>query len=355
MTLFEPYTLGNVALTNRVVMSPMTRCRATNNIPNDLLALYYRQRASAGLIITEGTSPSPEGLGYARIPGIFSDAQELGWSRVTAAVHAEGGRIFLQMMHTGRIGHPANLPPGARVLAPSAIRPSGQIYTDSEGMQDHPVPEEMSAEDIARTIGEFADGAERAVRAGFDGIELHAANGYLLEQFLNPAANRRSDRYGATAEGRMRFVLEVARAVCDRIGGRRVGIRVSPYGVFNNMGPFEGIDDFYAELSRILSETGLVYIHVVDHSGMGAPPVSAEVKKRIRENFRGTYILSGSYDRPRAEQDLANGLGDLVAFGRPFLANPDLTEKLRQNLPWKEADPATFYTPGPAGYTELGP
>jgi N-ethylmaleimide reductase len=352
MPLFDSCNLGDFTLKNRIVMSPMTRSRATDNTPNDLMVLYYDQRATAGLIITEGTSPSPNGLGYARIPGIFSEAQERGWGKVTQAVHEKGGRIFLQMMHTGRISHPDNLPPGAKVIAPSAIPCSGQMFTDIAGMQDYPIPAEMTAEDILRTVAEFADGAERAMRAGFDGIELHAANGYLLEQFLNPAANRRPDSYGKAEDGRMRFVVEVAHAVCGRIGARHVGIRVSPYGVFNDMAPFEGIDRFYADLSRKLSEIGLVYIHVVDHSGMGAPPVSTEVKKLIRENFKGTYILSGNYNRLRAEQDLAEGLGDLVAFGRPFISNPDLVEKLQNNLSWKEADPSTFYSPGPQGYTD---
>lgn len=352
MKLFASTTLGKLALPNRVVMAPMTRSRALGNIPNELMAQYYGQRAGAGLLITEGTSPSPNGLGYPRIPGIFSDAQARGWEMVTAMVHSKGGRIFLQLMHTGRVSHPANMPDGARVLSSSAVRLDGQMYTDASGPQDHPVPEAMSEEDIRQAVAEYASAAERAVGSGFDGVELHAANGYLPEQFLNPAVNRRADGYGGTPEGRMRFVLETAGAVAERIGGERVGIRVSPYGAFNGMGAFEGVDDFYGELSRRLSGLGLVYIHVVDHSGMGAPPVSPEVKRRIRENFPGAYILSGDYDASRAERDLDDGRGDLVAFGRPFIANPDLVEKLRKGLPLAQPDPSTFYTPGPKGYTD---
>jgi len=352
MKLFEPVTMKRLQLKNRVVMAPMTRSRAIGNMATDLIAQYYSQRAGAGLIITEGISPSPNGLGYARIPGLFTAEQAESWRQVTKGVHDRGAKFFAQLMHTGRASHPANLPKGARVVAPSSIPLSGKIWTDSEGEQPYPVPQEMSLADIKSTIGEYARAGELAIAAGFDGIELHGANGYLLDQFLNPKANKRTDAYGATAEGRMRFVLETAQAAVDKIGGDRVGIRVSPYGVFNDTGAFEGIDQFYAELSRRLSAIGLVHIHVVDHSTMGAPPVSADVKRLIRENFKGTYILSGGYDRDRAEKDLAEGKGDLVAFGRPFIANPDLVEKLRDGRTLTQPDKSLFYTPGREGYTD---
>lgn len=352
MKLFEPATLGKLKLKNRVVMAPMTRSRAIGNVPNDIMAEFYRQRAGAGLLITEGTSPSPNGLGYARIPGLFNATQAEGWKKVTQAVHGGGGKIFLQIMHTGRASHPFNLPAGAKVLAPSAVRLSGQMWTDSKQLQDYPVPQEMTVADIQNAVAEYANAAELAVQAGFDGIELHGANGYLIEQFLNPAANKRTDAYGGSAEGRMRFALEVAEAVVKKIGGDRVGIRVSPYGVFNDTGPFDGIDAFYAELARKLSALGLLYIHIVDHSAMGAPPVSPEVKRLIRENFKGICILSGGYDADRAESDLAAGKADLVAFGRPFIANPDLVEKLRGKLPLNQPDQSKFYTVGPEGYTD---
>lgn len=352
MKLFEPTKLGNLSLKNRIVMAPMTRSRAIDNVPNDLMATYYGQRAGAGLIITEGTSPSPNGLGYARIPGLFDDRQVAGWRKTTDAVHAKGSRIFLQLMHTGRVSHAANMPAGTRILAPSAVAVSGQMWTDTQGQQPHPVPHAMTVDEIEQAVNEYARSAQLSLEAGFDGVELHAANGYLLEQFLNPAANRRSDEYGGSPENRMRFALGVAEAVVRKIGAEKTGIRISPYGVFNDMGPFDGIESFYQELAKKLSALGLAYVHVVDHSGMGAPPVDPEVKEVIRREFKGRYILSGSYDAVSAKRDLEAGKGDLVAFGRPFLANPDLVEKLRSGGALKDADPSKFYTPGPDGYTD---
>jgi N-ethylmaleimide reductase len=227
--LFSKTTLGSLTLQNHLVIAPMTRNRATNNIPNDLMAQYYAQRASAGLIITEGTSPSPNGLGYPRIPGIFSAAQVAGWKRVTDAVHARGAKIFIQFMHCGRIAHPLNLPSGAHMLAPSAVAAAGDIYTDAEGMKQNAMPQAMTEADIKTTIQEFAQAAKNAVAAGFDGVELHGANGYLLEQFIRPNSNQRTDRYGGSIENRARFVLEVADAVIEAIGKDKVGIRLSPF------------------------------------------------------------------------------------------------------------------------------
>jgi len=351
--LFSPYRLGALELRNRVVMAPMTRSRAAGNVPDGLVATYYEQRSEAGLIITEGTSPSPNGLGYPRIPGLFSDVQAQGWSKVTAAVHRAGGRIFVQLMHTGRVGHPRNLPAGARVLGPSAVAAPGTMYTDTQGLQPHPVPQAMSEDAIAETIGEFERAAELAVgAAGFDGVELHGANGYLIDQFLNTASNQRRDGWGGSVEGRSRFAVEVARRVAARIGAGRVGLRISPYGVFNGMAPDAEQDALYGHLAQAVGQLGLAYIHVVDHSAMGAPPVKDEVKALIRERFRGTYVLSGGYDRERAERDLAAGRGELVAFGRPFLANPRLVSRLRRGAPLAAPDPATFYTPGAQGYTD---
>ncbi len=352
MKLLEKAPLGKVTLSNRIVMAPLTRSRAINNIPNDLMVEYYAQRASAGLLITEGTSPSPNGLGYARIPGLYNSEQVSGWRKVTNAVHERGGHIFIQLMHTGRVTHPANLPVGAAALAPSAVPLSGKMWTDTDGMQDFPLAREMTLAEVKGAISEYIKSAELAVEAGFDGVEIHAANGYLAEQFLNPAANQRKDIYGGSSENRMRFVLEVASGIAEKIGGDRVGIRVSPYGIFNDTGPFEGIDAFYGELAEKLSAIGLAYIHVVDHTAMGAPPVPSGVKKMIREHFKGTYILSGGYTADRAEHDLIEKQGDLVAFGRPFISNPDLVEKIRSGTPLREPDSSTFYTPGPAGYTD---
>jgi N-ethylmaleimide reductase len=351
--LFTPITLGKLALRNRVVMAPMTRSRAIGNVPNALMAKYYGDRAAAGLIITEGVSPSPNGLGYARIPGLFSDAQSAGWKSVTDAVHAAGGRIFVQFMHTGRVGHPANLPAGARILGPSAIAAPGEMWTDADGMKPHPVPLAMSEADIAQAIAEFAAAATRAVAAGFDGVELHGANGYLIDQFLNTASNQRTDRWGGSVENRIRFAVAVAKASAAAIGAERVGMRISPYGVFNGMAPDPDMDAMYLRLVEELNAIGLVYVHVVDHSSMGAPEVIPALKAKIRAGFKGRYILSGGYDAAaRASADLDAGRGDLVAFGRPFIANPDLVARLKGGVALAPPDAGTFYTPGEKGYTD---
>ncbi len=349
--LFSPALLGNLKLRNHLVMAPMTRARTLDNVPNALMATYYEQRATAGLIITEGTAPSPNGLGYLNIPGIFTEAQVSGWRNVTESIHRKGGKIFLQLMHTGRIGHAANLPPGAEVLGPSAVAAAGDMVTAS-GPRPHPVPRRMEEADITVAIQGFAQGARNARGAGFDGVELHSANGYLLDQFLNPRSNQRNDDWGGDSEKRSRFVLAVARAVSEAIGADRVGIRLSPYGVFNDLGPFEGIDEAYVALAKELGRLGLVYLHLVDHGAMGAPPVPQAIKDALRRAFPGTLILSGGYDRDRAESDLAADRGDLVAFGRPFLANPDLPRRLQARAPLNEPDGATFYVPGAKGYTD---
>lgn len=350
--LYSPTRLADLDLQNRVVMAPMTRNRATGNLPNELMARYYGQRSEAGLIVTEGTAPSPTGLGYARIPGLYSAEQVAGWREVTRAAHAGGAKIFVQLMHTGRIGHPHNVPAGGRIVGPSAIAAPGTIYTDQEGPQPHPTPEAMSDADIEQALAEFERSAGLALEAGFDGVELHAANGYLIDQFLNTASNQRSDAWGGTIEGRIRFAVEAARRVVARIGAGRVGIRVSPYGVFNGMAPDPDMDALYVRLAAELSALGLAYIHVVDHSSMGAPPVPAALKEAIRAAFRGALILSGGYDAARAEDDLRAERGELVAFGRPFIANPRLVSKLRAGRTLADGDYTTFYTPGERGYTD---
>ena len=351
-TLYSKTALSHLPLKNRLVMAPMTRCRAADNIPNALMAEYYRQRASAGLIITEGTAPSPNALGYPRIPGIFSPAQVAGWQRITDAVHAEGAKMFIQIMHCGRIAHPLNLPAGARVLAPSAVVAAGEMYTDAEGMQPHPVPQEMTEADITATLGEFVEAAKNAVKAGFDGIELHSANGYLLEQFIRPNTNRRVDGYGGPIENRARFVLEVAEAVAGAIGKDKVGIRLSPFGVFNDMPLYDAMAADYTYLAQQLNALGLVYIHLVDHAPMGAPPVPDTIKATFRKLFKRTLILSGGYDAGRAETDLSAGNCDLIAVGRPFLANPDLVARWKAGAEVNAPDMDTLYTPGPKGYTD---
>ena len=352
--LFEPYNLNGISLKNKIVMAPMTRSRATSDhIPTPIIADYYGQRSGGGLLITEGVAPSPNGVGYPRIPGIYNQEQTEAWKQVADRVHAEGSKIFMQLMHTGRISHTDNMPLGAKVLGPSAIPASNtKMYTDPNGEQELPIPHEMTLEDIKAEQEEFVNAAKNAIAAGFDGIELHGANGYLLEQFINPNANQRTDNYGGSAENRSRFVLEVAKKTIDAIGKEKVGIRLSPGGVFNDLTPFEGQDETYDYLSSELGKLGLAYIHIVDHSAMGAPEVSKALKEKIRDNFGGTIIISGGYDRDSAENDLADGLGHLVAFGRPYLANPDLPERLKTGAELNQPDFSTFYTPGEKGYTD---
>jgi N-ethylmaleimide reductase len=260
--------------------------------------------------------------------------------------------MFLQIMHCGRIGHPLNLPAGARMLAPSAVAASGEMYTDAEGMKPHPVPQAMTEEDTKATIAEFVQAAKNALTAGFDGIELHSANGYLLEQFIRPNTNQRNDGYGGPIENRARFVLEVADAVIAAIGKDMVGIRLSPFGVFNDMPLYDTMEADYTYLAKQLNSCGLVYIHLVDHSPMGAPPVPDTMKATFRNLFKRTLILSGGYDAERAESDLVTGKCDLIAVGRPFLANPDLLARWRTHAAVNVPDMATFYTPGPKGYTD---
>ncbi|EXJ15674.1 alkene reductase [Imhoffiella purpurea] len=351
--LFDPIRIRSLQLSNRTVMAPMTRSRAVDaNTPNALMAEYYAQRASAGLIVTEGTSPSPNGLGYPRIPGMYDAEHVHGWRSVTDAVHEKGGAIVLQLMHTGRVTHVANLPANAEVLAPVAGACPGEMYTDTLGLQPFSPARAMDEGDISRAVEEFARSAGLAIEAGFDGVELHAANGYLIEQFLNPNVNARTDAYGDGIEGRNRFALEVTRAVCGAIGADKVGIRLSPYGVFNATGAFEEVDAQYLALCDALSGLGLLYLHLLDHSAMGAPPVPEEIKMQLRRRFDGPFILAGGFDRASAEAALSEDRADLVAFGRPFIANSDLVERMRAGAELNAPDMDTFYTPGAKGYTD---
>ena len=359
--LFDKFSARSLQLANHMVMAPMTRSRATpEHTPDALMATYYGQRATAGLIITEGTSPSPNGLGYPRIPGLYDAAQVTAWRATTAAVHANGGKdggkgggkIFVQFMHCGRVAHVANLPKGAGVLGPGTVVCPGEMYTDTLGMQPYSPPRAMLEADIAHVVKEHVTAAKLALDAGFDGVELHGANGYLIEQFLNPLVNLRTDGYGGSIDARNRLALEIARATVSAIGRDRVGIRLSPYGVFNGTGEFPEVQAQYLALVKELSALGLIYLHLVDHSSMGAPPVPADFKLKLRAAFDGVFILSGGFDHASAEKALIEKRGDLIAFGRPFLANPDLVARMRKDAALNAPDMATFYVSGAKGYTD---
>jgi N-ethylmaleimide reductase len=348
--LFSTHSLEKLTLPNRIVMAPMTRSRALQNIPNDVMAEYYAQRASAGLIITEGTSPSPNGLGYARIPGIFSEEQIKGWQKVTSAVHARGGRIFLQLMHTGRIGHPANFPAGAVLVAPSAVKPENtKMWVDSQGLLDIPEPKELSAEEVQELIQDHIRAARNAVTAGFDGVEIHGANGYLIKQFINPHTNRRNDEYGGSVENRVRFLTEVTSGIIKAIGKDKVGVRISPFSTFNETPSYHEAEATYLYIARKLNEYGVAYLHVTDPGAKGEPNVLVQ---HLRQIFKNTLILSGGYSAASAEAVLENKTADLVSFARSFIPNPDLVERFKNNLPLNQPKFDLFYSPGPEGYVD---
>ena len=347
--LLTPFKKGNLSLKNHLVMAPMTRSRAINNLPNDLMAEYYGQRSGAGLIITEGTAPAPEALGYPRIPGIFSEPQIEGWKKVTSAVHKDGTKIFLQLMHTGRIGHKDNLPDGAHLVGPTTKTAAGQIFTDTLGMQDHSEPIALTTEGIKTVIEGFTTAAKNAITAGFDGIELHAANGYLLEQFLNPAVNNRTDEYGGSMENRAKLILDIAGETTALIGKEKTGIRFSPFSTLGDLQAYneEEVHETYAYLAKGLNTIGIAYIHISSN-----PNIPERTLDAIRANYNGTLILSNGLTPETAEQALHNSIADLVAFGRSFLANPDFARRIEETAPLNQVDFTTLYTPGVVGYTD---
>jgi len=345
--ILKPYTKGGLSLKNHLVMAPMTRSRAIGNIPNALMAEYYSQRNGAGLIITEGTAPTPEALGYARIPGIFSQAQIEGWKQVTEAVHKNGTKIFLQLMHAGRIGHKDNLPEGVNLVGASSIKAAGQMFTDTLGMQDHSEPVALTTEGVREVIAGFVKAAENAIEAGFDGVELHGANGYLIEQFLNPNVNTRNDEFGGSVEARAKFAIEIAKNVAAAVGKEKVGIRFSPYSTLGDLQAYDEVQESYAYLAQELNKIGIAYIHV----GLGAE-TSQETLGTIRDSFKGTIIQCNGLTPSSAEAALNNGFADLVAFGRSFLANPDLDKRIASGADLNEPDYTTLYTPDSKGYTD---
>jgi N-ethylmaleimide reductase len=348
--LFRPGQIGSLQIAHRIVMAPMTRNRAgAGNAPTDLMVRYYEQRATAALIVTEATQVSPEGVGYPNTPGIYSDEQVHGWRRVTDAVHARGGRIFLQLWHVGRVSHPSLLPDGQLPVAPSAIAPRGMALTH-EGPQPFVVPRALKLEEIGVIVQQFADGAKRALSAGFDGVEIHGANGYLIEQFLLDGTNQRTDAYGGSIENRARFLLDVTQAVVQTVGAAAVGVRLSPRGTFNDMSESNRAAAFGYAVKQ-LDAFGLAYLHLVDPV---APAAVAEgrLAPALRQLFSGPLIINGGFDRETGAAAIERGEADLVAYGVKFLANPDLPERWRGTARLNDPIRETFYGGDGRGYVD---
>ena len=347
MNLLTPYALGPLTLPNRVVMAPMTRNRALGNVPTDLMATYYRQRAAAGLIITEATQVHPRGRGYPNTPGIHSNEQVDAWAKIVDAVHAAGGRIFLQLWHVGRVSH-HSYHDGGSPLAPSAIQlTEGQAFTAEGHMEPFSEPRVLTTDEVEAIVEQFRHGAANARRAGFDGVEIHGANGYLIDQFLATGTNKRTDRYGGSLENRLRFALEVTEAVVEEWSDERVGIRLSPGSQFNGMHDDAPVETF-GTLGERLNDYPLAYVHVAENDPVDGHPAGSV----LRPTYDGTLIVAGEYDRESGEAALASGRADLVAYARAFLANPDLPRRFLENAPLNEPDPDTFYGGDATGYTD---
>ncbi|CAI9085129.1 alkene reductase [Candidatus Methylacidiphilum fumarolicum] len=356
--LFKPLVVGEITVVNRIWMAPMTRCRAgqPGDVPTELMAKYYAQRASAGLIITEATQISKEGQGYIWTPGIYTDAQEEGWRRVVEAVHQAGGKIALQLWHVGRISHHLLQEGGKPPVAPSPIQAKNSkcfvLLPDGTPAQVDPdVPRELSIPEIHRIIGEYAAAAKRAMRAGFDLVEIHCANGYLPNQFLDIRANQRKDQYGGSLQNRARFVLEVVDAVCEAIGNKRVGVRLSPKGIFCDM-TVEGSMETNLYVASELGKRSIAYLHIVEPDWAEGQPLTDEERKAFRESFPNVLVFCSGYTAERAESTIASGIADAIAFGRLFIANPDLPERFRRGALLNVPDPSTFYGGEEKGYTD---
>ena len=362
--LFEPVRLGRYDLPHRMVMAPLTRSRARQprNVPSALNACYYAQRASAALIVTEATQVSQQGQGYAWTPGIHSREQVEGWRLVTDAVHKAGGLIFLQLWHVGRISHPSLQPDGMLPVAPSAIKPSGEAFIENDNGEGKLIPfvtpRALQIEEMPYIVQQYARGSRNALAAGFDGVEVHAANGYLLDQFINSSTNRRTDAYGGPIENRMRLLMEVVEAVSEIWGPDRVGIRLSPLGTFNDMRDDEP-EATFSTIAKTLGDHSLAYLHIINPAIVGAiekgiepDPGALRMLELMRERYRGTLIIAGGFDHETAEAWLRQGKVDLIAFGRKFLANPDLPERFRSGASLNADDPTTYYGGGAKGYTD---
>jgi len=346
--LFSSFRLGGLKLSNRMVMAPLTRNRAPGGTPNALMAEYYSQRAGAGLIISEGSQISDQGIGYPATPGIHSEEQVQGWKPITGAVHAKGGHIFVQLWHCGRISHP-DFHDGELPVAPSAVRPEGQAFTNT-GLQDFVTPRELALDEIPGIVEQYRHAAATAMQAGFDGVEIHSANGYLIDQFLRDDSNRRSDAYGGSVENRVRLLLEVSKAVCAEIGADKVGVRISPVNAFNDMHDSDP-QALFNHVATALSELKVAYLHVVEVSMAGEVDHAVDMQQ-LRRCFAGAYIANGSYDKVRGNAAIASGAADMVAYGTAYLANPDLSKRFLRDAPLNTPDQSTFYGGDAHGYTD---
>jgi len=351
LDLFSPVKLGSIQLSNRIVMAPLTRNRAgAEGVPQPLNVTYYEQRASAGLIVTEATPISAMAHGYPALPGIYTDAQVAGWKKITDAVHAKGGKIVIQIWHVGRISHPSLLPDGALPVAPSAIKPAGQAFT-YQGLVDYVEPRALALNELPGIIADYVHATKAALAAGFDGVEIHAANGYLLDQFLRDGTNKRTDEYGGSFENRARLLLEVTKAVVDVAGADKVGVRISPVNPFNDMQD-SNPQALFNYVAEALSQFNLAYLHVVEggiHGGGLSDPFDFSA---LRKLFKGGYMANLAYDKARGNAVIANGHADVVAYGVPFIANPDLVARFKLDAPLNEADSSSFYGGAEKGYTD---
>ena len=349
--LFSPVELGDIVLKNRIVMAPLTRNRAgEGGVPQDINVTYYEQRATAGLIVTEATPISAMAHGYPALPGIYTDAQVAGWKKITEAVHAKGGKIVIQLWHVGRISHPSLLPNQALPVAPSAIKPAGQAFT-YQGLVDYVEPRALAIEELPGIVQDYVHATKCAIAAGFDGVEIHAANGYLLDQFLRDGSNHRTDSYGGSYENRARLLLEVTQAVVDVIGSRKVGVRLSPVNPFNDMKD-SNPQAMFNFVAQALNKFGLAYLHAVEggiHGGGKADPFDFSA---FRKCFNGKYVANLAYDKARGNAAIASGHADAIAYGVPFIANPDLVARFEKDAPLNEADSATFYGGDGKGYID---
>ena len=356
-SLFDSYKLGNLMLKNRIVMAPMTRSRSPDLSPSAATVLYYQQRASAGLIVTEGAPISEESRGQAFTPGIYTPDQINQWKKVTEAVHSKGGVIFMQLWHVGRASHVSLQPGRGAPVSSVAKRGENQVaYAFDENGEARPLPQSepraLATEEVPRVTRDFVQAAKNAMTAGFDGIEIHGANGYIFEQFINGALNNRTDRYGGSIENRIRFALETVDAIAAAIGKEKVGIRLAPYGRFGDMHAFHDEEETWLTMAKELSSRNIAYVHISDQHSLGQQAIPKDFTDKFREAYRGTLIVAGGYDKESGQRVLDTNRADLIAIGRPFIANPDLVERMKNGWPLAEPDRKTFYGGGEQGYVD---